>query len=73
MASYMWKNLISKSRLPAVPHSDVFWTYRFLEGYFSDTQKPPMVVAECPKIFDVQCIRGRIFVSLENIFVYKYL
>ena len=31
-----------------------------------------MVVAECPKIFDFQCIWGRIFVSLENIFVFKY-
>ena len=30
-----------------------------------------MVVAECPKIFDVECIWGRIFVSLENIFVFK--
>ena len=41
-------------------------------GEFSDTQKPPMVVAECSKIFDVQCIWGRIFVSLEKIFVFKY-
>ena len=31
-----------------------------------------MVVAECPKIFDVPCIWERIFVSLENIFVFKY-
>ena len=31
-----------------------------------------MVAAECPKIFDVPCIWGRIFVSLENIFVFKY-
>ena len=35
-------------------------------------QKPPMVVAECPNIFDVQFIWGRVFVSLENIFVFKY-
>ena len=42
-------------------------------GQFSDTQKPLMVVAECPKIFDVQCIWGRIFVSPEKIFVFKYL
>ena len=42
-------------------------------GQFSDTQKPQIVVAECPKIFDVQCIWGRIFVSLEKIFVFKYL
>ena len=31
-----------------------------------------MVVAECPKIFDFQCIWEKIFVSLENIFVFKY-
>ena len=31
-----------------------------------------MIVAECPKIFDVQCIWGRILVSLEKIFVFKY-
>ena len=31
-----------------------------------------MIVAECPKIFDVQYIWGRKFVSLEKIFV-KYL
>ena len=31
-----------------------------------------MVVAECPKIFGVQCIWGRMFLSLENIFVFKY-
>ena len=42
-------------------------------GYFSDTQKNLMVVAEFPKIFDVQCIWGRIFVSLERILVFKYL
>ena len=28
-------------------------------GQFSDTQKPLIIVAECPKIFDVQCIWGR--------------
>ena len=27
-----------------------------------------MAVTECPKIFQVQCIWGRIFVSLEKIF-----
>ena len=31
-----------------------------------------MVVAECPNIFDVQCICGKIFVSLEKIFSFKY-
>ena len=31
-----------------------------------------MVVADGPKIFDVQCIWGRIIVSLEKIFVFKY-
>ena len=34
--------------------------------------KPPIVVTEGPKIFDVQYIWGRIFVSLEKIFVFKY-
>ena len=29
-----------------------------------------MVVAECPKMFDVQCIWGWIFVSLENDFCF---
>ena len=41
-------------------------------GYFSDTPKLPIIVAECPNIFDVQCIWERIFESLENIFVFKY-
>ena len=41
-------------------------------GQFSDTQKLPMVIAGYPKIFDVQCIWGRIFASLEKIFVFKY-
>ena len=31
-----------------------------------------MVVAEDLKIFDVQCIRGRIFVSFKKIFDFKY-
>ena len=31
-----------------------------------------MGVAECPNIFDVQCICGKIFVSLEKIFSFKY-
>ena len=42
---------------------------KFSIGQFSDTQKPPIIVAECPKIFDVQCIWGRTFESLEKIFV----
>ena len=33
---------------------------------------PPIIVAECPKVFDIQCIWGKIFESLENIFVFKY-
>ena len=31
-----------------------------------------MIVAECLKIFDVQCIWGTIFVSFEKTFVFKY-
>ena len=31
-----------------------------------------MVATECPKIFDVQCIWGRMFVAHEKIFVFKY-
>ena len=31
-----------------------------------------MVVADGRKIFDVQCISGKITVSLEKIFVFKY-
>ena len=41
---------------PTVLHPDVFWAFCFLKlgmGYFSDTQKAPTVVAECPKILDV--------------------
>ena len=36
--------------------------------------KPPMVVAEGPKIFDVPWIWGRIFVSLEldKISIFQY-
>ena len=41
-------------------------------GLFSDAQKLSMVVTECPKIFAVQCFWGRIFVSLEKVFVIKY-
>ena len=41
-------------------------------GQFSDTQKPPMVVAEGLKIFDVQWIWRRIFVSFKKIFDFKY-
>ena len=33
---------------------------------------PPMVDVEWLKIFDVQCIWGKIIVSLEKIFVFKY-
>ena len=32
-----------------------------------------MVLAEGQKTFGAQCIYGRIFVSLENNFVFKYL
>ena len=31
-----------------------------------------MVVAECPKIFEVRCIWGWIFVYLDKNFVFKY-
>ena len=31
-----------------------------------------MAVDEGPKIFDVQCILERIFVSLKKIFVFEY-
>ena len=31
-----------------------------------------MVVAECPEMFNVQCVWGMIFVSLEKIFAFKY-
>ena len=41
-------------------------------GWFSDAQNSPIVVAEGPKIFNVQCICGGIFVSLGKIFVFKY-
>ena len=41
-------------------------------GQISDTQNSPMAVADGPKIFDVQCIWGRIIVSLKKIFVFKY-
>ena len=39
-------------------------------GQFSDTQKTPMFVIQCPKICDVQCIQGSIFVSLEKTFLF---
>ena len=39
-------------------------------GQFSDTPKPPIIVAECSKISDFQWIQGRIFESLENFFVF---
>ena len=42
-------------------------------GYFSDTPNPPIVVVEVPKISIVQCIWGRIFVSIGKISVFKYL
>ena len=59
-----------------MPHPDVFWAYPFLEvkdWIIRDTKKPPITVAECSKILDVQCIWGRVFVSLEKTFVFKYL
>ena len=31
-----------------------------------------MVVAEAPKIFGVQCLWEKIFVSLEKISIFKY-
>ena len=37
----------------------------------SDTQNPPIIAAECLKIFDVQCVSGRVFESLEKILVFK--
>ena len=55
-----------------MPHADFFWAYRFLKVKLSDTQKLTMVAVECSKIFDVQCKRGRVFVSLEKIFVFNY-
>ena len=57
-----------------MPHPDVFWGYRFLGSQGLDSlvipKNHPMVVAEGPKIHDVQCIWGRIFVSLEKISVF---
>ena len=38
-------------------------------GWFSDTPSPPMVEAEGPKIFHVQCILGRMFAYIENVCV----
>ena len=58
----------------SVPYPDVFWAYRILEvkdRIVSDTPNPPMTVTEGPKIFDVQCIWGRIFMCLEKICVFK--
>ena len=52
--------------------SQTFFGHKLRIEWFSDTQKPPLVVAECSKIFDAPCIWGRIFVSLEKIFVFKY-
>ena len=40
-------------------------------GQFSDTPNLPKVVAAGPKIFHVQCIWGRIFVSIEKIYVFR--
>ena len=53
-----------------VLHPDVFWAHRFLEVkdwivYWYP--KNPMVITECPKIVNFQCIWGRTFVSLEKI------
>ena len=54
----------------------VFWSY----GLDSLVIPPPLpsappsslIVAECPKMFDVQSIWGRTFESTEKIFVFKY-
>ena len=35
-------------------------------GWFSDTRNPSMVVVEGPRIFDVQCIWGRILCLLKK-------
>ena len=56
-----------------MPHPDVFGAHRFLEvkdWIVKKNQKTSMVVAEGPKIFNVQCIWGRIFVSLEKVFCF---
>ena len=58
--------------LLSVPQPEFIWAYRFLKVKLSDTRKLTMVAAECSKIFDVQCMGGRIFVSLEKIFVFNY-
>ena len=61
--------------IQTVPHPGFFGHTVFLKlriGYFSDTQKLPMVVTEAPNIFNVQCIWGKIFVSLKKILVFNF-
>ena len=68
----------SSSIYITVLHPDVFGHavfFRLRIGEVSDTPRPPVVVDECPKIFDLPCIWifERTFVSFENIFVFNSL
>ena len=72
---YIYKHIITYSNIQQCCIQMLFGHAVFFKlrvGQFSDAQKPPMVVAEFPKLFDVQCIWGRIFASLQNVFVFKY-
>ena len=63
-------SLKNQCRIQTIFGHTVFLKLRI--GWFSDTQKPPVVVAECQKILDIQYIWGRVFVSIAKIFVFKY-
>ena len=71
ISNFLGTFFIGQCRIQTFYGHTVFLKLRI--GQFSDTQNPLMVVAESPKIFDVQDIWGRVFVCLEKIFVFKYL
>ena len=71
----LWSPVVSQAigGILAMPHPDVFGAHRFLEvkdWIVKWYPKTSIVVAEGPKIFNVQCIWGRIFVSLEKVFCF---
>ena len=71
----LWSPVVSQAigGILAMPHPDVFGAHRFLEvkdWIVKWYLKTSMVVAGGPKIFNVQCIWGRIFVSLEKVFCF---
>ena len=56
----------------AAPHPNVFRAYPFLKvSEWMKTKDKVMIIAEGLKLMNIQCIQGRMFISLEKVFVSK--